>query len=111
MRRVIGREIDREAGLDSRSDEAPVLDGDSFVTEDGLVGESDSVLAVVGGDELIEEVTVDRGTVSWKVACLGVAPETAGPDAATFAQNSDQDPPAKPWETRLQCMARAPVSA
>jgi hypothetical protein len=61
---IVGREIDREAALDGRRDEAPVLDSDRVVTEDGLVGEGDYVLAGVGGDELFEERTVDLCTVS-----------------------------------------------
>ena len=38
MRGVVGREIDREAGLDSRGDQAPVLNGDMFVAEDPACG-------------------------------------------------------------------------
>ena len=76
---VIGREIDREAGLDGRSDKAPVLDSDRVVAEDGFVGEGDGVLADVGGDEILEERAVDLGPVSGEVACLGIAPETPGP--------------------------------
>src|SRR6266851_5108958 len=77
---VIGREIDREAGLDGRSDKAPVLDSDRVVAEDGFVGEGDGVLADVGGDEILEERAVDLGPVSGEVACLGVAPQTARPE-------------------------------
>jgi hypothetical protein len=33
---VVGRKIDRETGLNSRGDQAPVLDGDRNVAEDGL---------------------------------------------------------------------------
>src|SRR5271165_5452334 len=80
MRGVIGREIDREAGLDSRGDQAPVLGSDRVASEDGLMGKSDHLLAGVGGDELVEELAVDLRTVSGKVACLGVAPQTAGPE-------------------------------
>jgi hypothetical protein len=61
---IVGRQIDREAGFDGRSDPAPVLDGNRIVAEDGLVGESDCVLAGVGGDELVEERAVDLGPVS-----------------------------------------------
>src|ERR1700738_5702073 len=80
MRGVIGREIDREAGLDSCGDQAPVLNGDMFVAEDGLVGKSDHLLASVGGDELVEELAVDLRAVSGEVACLSVTPQTAGPE-------------------------------
>src|SRR5271165_2017085 len=76
---VIGRDIDREASLDGRSDQAPVLDSDGIVAEDGLVGKGDRILAGVGGDKLVEERAVDRGTISREVACLGIAPQTAGP--------------------------------
>src|SRR6516165_4452174 len=75
---VIGREIDREAGLDGRGDEAPVLDTDRTAAEDGLVGEGDCVLAGIGDDELLQEATVDLRTVSRQIACLGVAPEATG---------------------------------
>jgi len=75
---VVGRKIDREAGLNSRGDQAPVLDSDRIVAEDGLVGEGDGVLAAVGGDQLVEERTVDHRAVSRQITCLGVAPETAG---------------------------------
>jgi hypothetical protein len=108
---IVGRQIDREAGFDSRSDKGPVLDSDRIVAEDGLVGEGDCVLAGVGGDELVEERAVDLGPVSGEIACLGIAPETAGPQRCDLSQNSDQDLPARPLETRLQWMARAPVSA
>jgi hypothetical protein len=70
---IIGREIDREAGLDGRSDQAPVLDSDRVVAEDGLVDEGDRVLASVGDDEPFEERAVDRCPVSGQIACLGVA--------------------------------------
>ena len=50
MRGVVGREIDREADLDRRTDEAPVLDSDSIVAEDGLMSEGDDVFAGIGGD-------------------------------------------------------------
>jgi hypothetical protein len=50
---VVGREIDREASLDGRSDKVPVFDSDRIVAEDGLVGEGDCVLAGIGGDELV----------------------------------------------------------
>ena len=75
---IVGRENDREAGLDGRSDKGPVLDSDRIVAEHGLVSEGDGVLAAVGGDELVEQLSVDLRTVSGQVACLGVAPETAG---------------------------------
>src|SRR6266567_5086679 len=81
---IVGREIDREAGLDGRSDEAPVFDSDRTVAEDGLVGEGDSILARIGGDELLEERAVDLGTVSGEVACLGIAPQTTGPKRCNF---------------------------
>jgi hypothetical protein len=58
---VVGRRIDREAALDGSGDEAPVLDGDRVITEDGLMGEGDRVLAAVGGDELLEESAVVCG--------------------------------------------------
>jgi len=61
---VIGREIDREAGLDGRSNKAPVRDSDGIVAEDGLMGEGDGVLASVGADKLLQELTVDLTTVS-----------------------------------------------
>ena len=64
MRGVIGREIDRKAGLDGRSDKALVIDGNRIVAEDGFVGEGDRVFAGVGGDELVEERAVDLGPVS-----------------------------------------------
>ena len=56
---AVGRKIDREPGLEGRGDQAPVLDSDRVVAEDGLVGKGDSVLANVGGDELLEEPTVN----------------------------------------------------
>jgi hypothetical protein len=56
---IVGRQVYREPGRYSRSDEAPVLDSDNIVAEDRLVGEGDSVLAGVGGDELVEKLTVD----------------------------------------------------
>ena len=77
---VVGREIDREAGLDGRNDEAPVFDSDRIIAEDRLVGEGDRVFVGVGGDELLEERAVNLRTVSGEIACLGVAPETAGPE-------------------------------
>jgi hypothetical protein len=80
---IVGREIDREAGLDGRSDQAPILDGDRIV-EDGFVGEGDSVLADVGGDELFEERTVDFGPVSREIACLGIALQAARPERRDF---------------------------
>jgi hypothetical protein len=49
-----------------------------IITEDGLVGEGDSVLAGVGRDELVEELAVDLWTIPWQIACLGVAPESTG---------------------------------
>jgi hypothetical protein len=76
MRGGVGRQIDREPGIDCRSNQAPVLDSDSIVAEDGLVGEGDDVLAGVGGDELFKERTVDRGTISRQVAGLRIPPET-----------------------------------
>jgi hypothetical protein len=48
--RIVGRQIDRESGLDDRNDEAPVLDSDRIVAKDGFVGEGDGFLADVGGD-------------------------------------------------------------
>jgi hypothetical protein len=75
---VVGRKIDREAGLNSRGDQAPVLDSDRIVAEDGLVRKGDSVLAAVGGDELLEERAVDVRAIPRQVTCLGVAPQTAG---------------------------------
>ena len=75
----VGRQIDREPGLDGPSDQAPVLDSDGVVAENGLVGEGDDVLAGIGGDDLFEERTVDLGTISRQVAGLGIAPQTAGP--------------------------------
>src|SRR2546428_1082373 len=77
---IVGREIDREAGLDRRGDKAAVLDDDRIVAKDGLVGEGDGVLAGVGGDELVEERDLDLCPVSGEVACLGVAPETTRPE-------------------------------
>jgi hypothetical protein len=71
---IVSREVDREAGLDGRSDEAPVLNSDRIVAENGFVGEGDGVLAGVGSDELFEERAVDLGPVSGEIACLGVAP-------------------------------------
>jgi len=84
MRGVVGRQVDREPGLNCRSNQAPVLDRDSIVAEDGLVGESDDVLAGVGGDELLKERTVDRGTISRQVAGLRIPPETTGPKRRNF---------------------------
>ena len=71
---VVGRQIDREPGLDGPSDQTPVLDSDRVVAEDGLVGEGDDVLAGIGGDDLFEERTVDLGTISRQVAGLGITP-------------------------------------
>src|SRR6266481_383528 len=45
---VVGREIDREAGLDGRGDQAPVLDSDWVVAEDGLVDEGDCAASTLG---------------------------------------------------------------
>jgi hypothetical protein len=67
MRGVIGRQVDREAGIDGRNDQAPVLDNDRVVAEGGLVGKGDDVLASVGGDELSKERTVDLWAISWQV--------------------------------------------
>ena len=64
MRGVVGRQVDREPGLDGRSDQAPVLDSDGVVAEDGLMGEGDRVLIGTGCDELFEERTVDLRTMS-----------------------------------------------
>jgi hypothetical protein len=72
MRGIIGRQVDREPGLDSRGDQAPVLDRDRVATEDGLMGKGDHLLAGVGGDELVKELAVDLRTVSGKVACLSI---------------------------------------
>ena len=58
---VIGREINRETGLDGRGDEATVLHNDSIVAEDGLVGESYRIFAGVGIDELFEELPSTLG--------------------------------------------------
>ena len=52
MRGVVGREVQRETGLDGLCYQAPVLDSDIMVAKDGLVGEGNCVLAGVGGDEL-----------------------------------------------------------
>src|SRR6478736_4605704 len=79
MRGVVGRQVDREPGLDGRSDQAPVLDSDGVVAEDGLMGEGDRVFAGVGVDELVEERVVDLSSVSRQVAGLGITPQTAGP--------------------------------
>ena len=68
VRGVIGRQVDREAGIDGRNDQAPVLDNDRIVAEDGLMGEGDGVFAGVGDDELFEERTVDCDAVSGQVA-------------------------------------------
>src|SRR6266481_3528693 len=57
---VVGREIDREAGLDGRGDQAPVLDGDRVLAENGLVGEGDSVLDDVGVAEPITLPPLDH---------------------------------------------------
>jgi hypothetical protein len=76
---VVGRKIDREPGLEGRGDQAPVLDSDGVVAEEGLVGKGDGVLAAVGGDELLEEPTVNPRAISRQVTCLGIAPQTAGP--------------------------------
>jgi len=38
MRGVVGRQVDREAGLDGRSEQTPVLDSGGVVAKDGLVG-------------------------------------------------------------------------
>jgi hypothetical protein len=59
MRGIVGRQVDREPGLDGRSDQAPVLDSDGVVAKYGLVGEGDHSFAGVGGDELVKERTVD----------------------------------------------------
>jgi hypothetical protein len=77
---VVGREIDREAGLDGRNDEAPVFDSDRIIAEDRLVGEGDRVFVGVGGDELVEERAVDLGPVTGEVACLGIPLQTARPE-------------------------------
>jgi hypothetical protein len=77
VRGVIGRQVDREAGIDGRNDQAPVLDNDRIVAEDGLVGKGDDVFVGVRGDELFEERTVDLCAVSRQVAGLGVTPQTA----------------------------------
>jgi hypothetical protein len=45
---------------------ALVLDSDMIVTEHGLMGKGDNVLAGIGGDELLEERTVDLRTISGK---------------------------------------------
>src|ERR1700737_2744401 len=82
---VVGREIDREAALDGRGDQTPVLDSDWIVAEDGLVGEGDCVLAGVGGDELFEELAVDRRTIPRQITSLGIAPQTAGPKRCDLA--------------------------
>ena len=97
--------------LTTGGDQMPVLDSDGFVAENGLVSEGDHAFAGVGGDELVEECAVDRRTIAGQVAGLRVAPQTAGRRAAILAQNSAQDPPAGPRDTRSQCRARAPVSA
>ena len=102
IRGVVGRQVNREAGLDGRSEQTPVLDSGGVVAKDGLVREGDHMLAGVGSDELFEERTVDLRTISRQVACLGITPKTSGPSAATFAQNSDQDAPARPRDTRFQ---------
>jgi hypothetical protein len=77
MRGVIGRQVDREAGIDGRNDQAPVLDNDRVVAEDGLVGEGDDVFAGVGGDDLFEARTVDLRPISGQVASLSVSPQPA----------------------------------
>jgi hypothetical protein len=64
MRGVVGRQIDREPGFDGRSDQAPVLDSDSMVAEDGLMGKGDDVLAGIGSDELVEKRIFDMRTIS-----------------------------------------------
>src|SRR5215813_9899028 len=79
MRGVIGREVDRETGPYRCGNQAPVVDGDRIVTENGLVGEGDGVLTGVGGNELLEERTVDLGAISGEVARLGIAPQTTRP--------------------------------
>jgi hypothetical protein len=40
--------FDRKAGLNSRGDQAPVLDSDRIIAEDGLVGEGDCVIEFRG---------------------------------------------------------------
>jgi len=78
--RIVCREIDREAGLDGRGDQAPVLDSDRVVAEDGLVGEGNGFLVDVGVDELFEERAVDLRAISRQITRLGIAPQTAGPE-------------------------------
>jgi hypothetical protein len=84
MRGVIGRQVDREPGLDGRSDQVPVLVSDGVVAQREFVGEGDDVLAGVGGNELCEQRTVDLCIVSRQVAGLRVAPQTARPERRDF---------------------------
>jgi hypothetical protein len=67
MCRFVGREIDREPALTTAAVRRRFSTA-RIVTEDGLVGESDRVLAG-GGDELLEARAVDLRTVSRQVAC------------------------------------------
>jgi hypothetical protein len=80
MSGVVGRQVNREAGFDCRSDQAPVLDSDRVVAQDGLVGEGDHILAGVGSDEPFEARTVDLRAISRQVACLGITPKTSRPE-------------------------------
>ncbi len=84
LRGVVGREVDREPGLDGGEDQPPVLDGDGSVAEDRLVGEGDDGLGGVGGDELVEQLAVDLGAVAGQIAGLGVAPQMAGAERCDF---------------------------
>ena len=74
MRGVVGRQVDREPGLDGRSDQAPVLVSGRILAEHGLVGEGDDVLAGIGGDELFEECTVYLCTMSRQVCTAAMKP-------------------------------------
>src|SRR6516162_6732120 len=81
---VLGRQIDRERGLDSRRDQVPVLDGDSVVAEHGLVGEGDNLLAGIGGDEFFKHRAVDLCAVLRQITSLRIPPQTPGPKRCNF---------------------------
>jgi hypothetical protein len=84
MRGVVARQVDREPGLDGRSDQAPVLDSDSIVAEDRLWVKAITFLPVLAATKLSEERAVDLRAISRQVARLSVAPQTARAERSDF---------------------------
>ena len=86
----------------------PVLGSDRIITEDGLVGEGDRLLAGVGGDELLEERAVDCRTISGQVAGLGIAPQTAAPQCRDLDAERRPGPAYRPVGNTIPVHGKRP---